>query len=110
MKQMKAWPCYSGNHEWYNCVLVLENGYAPYSHVCSHPYFAPGDLLLGRKDRLALFKLLGIEIIMQPICMDLEVPADVLYRNKDPQCFEEFRNEFLAKDKELQEMEEKEVV
>lgn len=81
--KMKAWFTYSGSRDWWNCVMVLENGYAPFGHLCSHPNFAPGDLFFSRPDRMAAFRKLGIELDIQGTCQDIDVPADVLEKNKD---------------------------
>lgn len=44
--KLKAWFVYTGNPGWFHCVMILENGFAPACHICSHPNFAPGDLHL----------------------------------------------------------------
>lgn len=42
--------------DWYYCYGVLDNGFCFGQHVCSHPCFAPEDLLLGRKNRIKSLK------------------------------------------------------
>lgn len=93
---LKAWPTYSGEGDWFDCVLVLENGWAPFGHLCSHPNFAPGDLWLGRPERMAAFKKMGIELVLQPITKDMDVPAEVLAKNKDETNWKHFSEQYAA--------------
>jgi len=54
--------CENGGPEWFNSYGVLENGFCFGQHLCSHPNYAPGDLLLRRKNRLAALKeIFGVE-------------------------------------------------
>lgn len=66
MQKVKAWITYSGRPEFWTCSLVLENGYIPCSHICSHPIFAPDDLILGRVHRIEAFKRMGVKIELAP--------------------------------------------
>lgn len=50
--------CFHDGPEWWYCQGLLENGFCFGEHVCSHPGFAPGDLLMHRKDRLAALRLI----------------------------------------------------
>lgn len=48
--------------QWFYSYGVLSNGFCFGQHICSHPDFAPGDLLLNRSDRKeALKKIFDIE-------------------------------------------------
>ena len=64
--KLKAWCVYSGEPEWCHFTLVLENGWAPFRHLCSHPGFGPGDLWLRRTERHKVMERMGIEIDLQP--------------------------------------------
>lgn len=94
--KLKAWFAYSGSPGWFHCTMILENGWAPWSHLCSHPNFAPGDLFIGRKERMELFKKLGIEIDLQGIVSTDEVPKEVVEKNKDKNNYRQFSEELAA--------------
>lgn len=95
-ERLKAWFCYSGDRGFYSCVMILENGWAPFSHICSHPYFAPGDLFFGRSERMKAFKDLGIEIDPQGICKDTEVPEEVYDNNMSKTSYKEMSERYKA--------------
>lgn len=65
MKIMKAWYVYEGKPEWYHATLLLENGAAPYGHLCSHPCFMPGDLWVHRPERQRQMMRAGITLDIQ---------------------------------------------
>lgn len=64
-KTMKAWYVFEGKPEWYHANLLLENGAAPYGHLCSHPAFMPGDLWLHRPERQGQMARAGITLDIQ---------------------------------------------
>ena len=58
---MKIYFICDGARDWWICHGVLSNGFYFGQHICSHPHYAQGDLLFGRKDRLsALGDLFGV--------------------------------------------------
>lgn len=58
---MKIFFMCDGSRNWWTCHGFLSNGFYFGQHICSHPHFAPGDLLFTRKDRLAaLSELFGV--------------------------------------------------
>lgn len=65
LKKIKAWIVYGGSSGWYNATLILENGWVPFSHSCSHPCFMPGDLIENRKERKEALEKMGYEIDLQ---------------------------------------------
>ena len=94
LTKLKAWFCYAGKPGWYSCTMVLENGWAPFGHICSHPNFAPGDLFYGRPERMAIFKEMGIEIDAQPVCEDKELPPELLQKNKEGVGYEHLSKQY----------------
>lgn len=65
-KTLKAWFIYYGNPGWFHCVMIFSNGWVPFGHLCSHPNFAPGDLWIGRKERMEIVEKMGIKVEIQP--------------------------------------------
>ena len=47
---------------WYHCLAIFENGWSAFSHICSSPGFAPGDLWQRRPERKAILVKMGIEV------------------------------------------------
>lgn len=64
-RTLKAWYVYEGEPSWYTAMLILENGAAPYSHICSDPYFMPGDLWTRRPERQEAMRAAGITLEIQ---------------------------------------------
>ena len=48
--------------DWYSCCALFENGWVPFSHICSSPGFAQSDLWSTRKERQETLKKMGIEV------------------------------------------------
>lgn len=72
---------------WYTCSAILENGWIPFSHICSDPGFAPGDLWRRRPERQKAMEKLGITIddtgeLIDDSTIDESHP-DLLKKNKE---------------------------
>jgi hypothetical protein len=65
MKTLKAWIVYGGSVGWLNASLILENGWVPFGHCCSHTFYMPGDLILERPKRQKIFEAMGYKIELQ---------------------------------------------
>lgn len=89
---MKVFFVCDGSGDWWSCHGVLSNGFYFAQHLCSHPGFAPGDLLYTRSERLsALKELFGVtkETESETVVVrnKNEIPAfwDALVTNEDVQ-------------------------
>lgn len=82
--KLKGYAAYSGDDQWYNCVLVFDNGWSPFGHLCSHPSFALNDLWGRRKERQEILAEMGIEVTEIIVCRDVNVPKEVLDKHKNP--------------------------
>lgn len=103
--KMKAWIIYGGSPGWWDASLVLENGWVPFGHVCSHPDFMKGDLLLGRTERLAVFDKMGveIEIVGEPIAGSDNpgIPEGLIEKFKNKDSWKDFAEEYSRTKDEL---------
>lgn len=98
MEKLKAYITYGGQHMWYTCTLIAENGMAIAQHVCSHPNFAPGDLWFARPERVEALRKIGVELDVQPGLIqerDLEktVPG-LIAKNKDESLWKDMAERF----------------
>ncbi len=101
---MKAYIIYGGKPEWYNATLIFENGWAPFGHLCSHPCFMPGDLLLHRPERQAVLARMGIttEIIGEPFAgTDNPLLPEGLIALHEAGAWQSMADEYGRIDKEL---------
>lgn len=90
LKKIKGYIYYSGQDQWLNATLVLENGWAPFGHLCSHPLYMPHDLILRRKDRQETLAKMGyeIELVGEPQDQN-NIPEDLLALNQDESNYKE---------------------
>lgn len=86
--KLKAWFVYEGSRDWLTCSMLLENGLVLFSHVCSHPGFASGDLYLHRPERQKMITDAGIELDLQGTVHADDIPPEVLVRNQDKEAME----------------------
>lgn len=103
MKKIQAYIVYGGRRQFWSASLVLENGYAAFGHICSDPGYMPGDLLLNRPERQAVFKAMGyeVEIVGEPIAGSDNSPPWLLERHADKSHWEEFAAEYKRVEAEL---------
>ena len=96
MKKMKAYIVYGGSGDMLSASLVLENGWAPFGHLCSAPGFMKGDLWGRRTERQEIFKQLGIEleIVGEPIQGSNNAPAGLVALHKDRSNYQEMADEY----------------
>jgi len=82
--KIKAWITWpdGSKYGWFNCQLILENGWPIYGHLCSSPGFAMGDLWEHRKERQEEWKSKGLELEIVASVPNSELPAHVLENNK----------------------------
>lgn len=84
-KKIKAWITWPDGAQfgWFHCQLLLENGWPIYSHVCSSPGFALGDLWTGRQERRDEWNKHGLELEIVEQVPHSKLPAHVLENNKN---------------------------
>lgn len=83
--------------------MVLENGWCPFEHICSHPNFAPGDLFFGRAKRQEVFKKMGIEVDVQPgLYKESDLPKEILDKNKEKSNWEEMSKQYEETEKSIE--------
>lgn len=83
---IKAWITWpdGSKYGWYNCQLILENGWPIYGHLCTAPVFALGDLWERRRERKDEWAKAGLQ---------LEIVAQVPYSELPPHVLENNKNE-----------------
>lgn len=101
LTKLKAYIVYSGDPGWYQATLVLENGWAPFGHLCSHPGFMPGDLIVNRPERQQVFVKMGyvIELTDAPI-LDKNAPAELIALHK-AKAWQPMADEYARVEQEL---------
>ena len=94
---MKAWFAYQGSPDWLHCFMILENGWAPFIHICSHPFFAPGDLWFTRKERQAIFSEMGITLDepIETVRAD-QIPKEVWEKNQNEENWKALSDQYQA--------------
>lgn len=97
-KKIKAYIVYGGSHEWWDATLVLENGWSAFTHLCSHPGYMAGDLLLKKPKRLEIFKAMGYEVEIEggPIAGSDNAPPWLIEKYKDQSNWQEFADLYRA--------------
>lgn len=102
MKKIKAYIAFSTDNVFGDlaCSMVFENGASMFSHICSNRSFVYGDLWGNRRERQTLLEMMGynVEVIER---MDGKLPKEVLERNKNPENYQAFVDEYNQFEKEL---------
>ena len=100
MQKLKGYVVYGGNPGWYHCILVLENGFAPCSHLCSATGFAHGDLWERRKERQAAAAVAGFEVDLDPAVYTEEelntAHPEIIEKHKNDAGYEAMSKAFTA--------------
>lgn len=94
MKTIKAYIVYGGSEDWLDARLVLENGWAPFQHICSDVNFMAGDLIEQRRERKAVFAAMGYEVEIIGYPQRSPGPAGLLEKHKDKTNWEAFAKEY----------------
>ncbi len=103
MQKIKAYIVYGGSPEWWSATLILENGWSAFGHLCSHPSYMPGDLLLHRPKRLAVFREMGYEVEIQggPIAGSDNAPEGLVAKYQDESNWKAFAEQYKATEEKL---------
>lgn len=104
-EKIKGWIVYYNQYDYGVTVqLVLENGYPIYSHFCSHPGFALGDLWENKEERKKHWSDAGLELEIVDTIHASKLPDYIIENNKND-AYVDFAKKYFPQyvDKEEQE-------
>lgn len=97
-EKIKAWITWPDHYVpgFCYCVLILENGFVPYGHLCSNPDFALGDLWTRKPERQKVWLEKKLELEIVGCCPDAEVPPHVVEAYQSG-AYMQFRDTYFPK-------------
>lgn len=96
LKPLRAYIVYGGSRDMLHAMLIFENGWAAFGHMCSHPGYMPGDLIVNRSERQAILAEMGyrVELAGEPIAGSDNAPDWLLAAHKNKAGWEPMADEY----------------